>query len=121
MKSRVRNKNKKNTAIKLQELFMDVDGSLSSKRMLMYLSFIILVVSWSASLFAGKPMVPQFVFDGFLYLVIAGMGTATVEKFSLSRDRYNNTYDYQSLDESDEPIHPDRKVKVIGESDPEGD
>lgn len=74
-------------------------------------------------MFYGKPMVPQFVFDAFTWIVLGGLGSVAAEKFSLSRERdygrnrWNSHSDrYRSLDEFDEPVNGE---PIIGEEDPD--
>ena len=65
----------------LLEYMKDVDGMLSSKRLLTMLSFAIMVVTWVADLIFNLT-VEEYVFEGFLWLTAVGLGTVVVEKFS---------------------------------------
>ena len=62
-------------------LIADVDGFASSKRVVTLCAFILLSVAFIANIFAAIPL-QEFVFDGMLYLVAAGLGFSTFEKFS---------------------------------------
>lgn len=68
----------------LSSLLQDVDGQASSKRFITIIAFFCVVVAFMANIFAEIPL-QQFVFDGMLYLVGAGLGFSTFEKFSRSK------------------------------------
>ena len=59
----------------------DVDGQASSKRLVTLISFLVLLSTWGANMFAGKT-VDEFIYDGFLYIVCVGLGVVAAEKFA---------------------------------------
>jgi hypothetical protein len=59
----------------------DDSGNISSKRVITLLSFILVSIGYCVNIFWDIP-IKQFIFDGMLYLVAAGMGITALEKFS---------------------------------------
>jgi len=65
----------------LLSMISDVDGFVSSKRIITFLCVIAVLITWGVNLFASiQPA--DFIFEGLLYIVAVGLGTATAEKFS---------------------------------------
>lgn len=64
-----------------RQVFSDTDGNLSSKRAVMFLSFLIMIALTYASVFMDKE-IQQFLFDGFLYIVVGSLFSVASEKFS---------------------------------------
>ena len=68
--------------MKFVSLLQDgVDGSLSSRRVITFLAFIFCSIAFFANLFWGKQMNPAM-FEGMMYIAIAGLGVTVAEKFS---------------------------------------
>lgn len=65
----------------LSSMISDVDGSVSSKRIVTFLCVVAMLVTWGANLFAGL-QITEFIFEGLMYIVVIGLGVATAEKFS---------------------------------------
>jgi len=65
-------------------LMGDVDGQKSSKRFITILAFFMMCIAFIANIFMDIPL-QQFVWDGMMYIVWAGLGFTTLEKFSRSR------------------------------------
>ena len=65
-------------------LMGDVDGQKSSKRFITLIAFLMMCVAFIANIFMDIPL-QQFVWDGMMYIVWAGLGFTTLEKFSRSR------------------------------------
>ena len=63
------------------QMFQDIDGYYSSKRFMVLISMVILIVTWSVNIFYGL-QVTEFIFEGFLYIVVVGLGVTAAEKFS---------------------------------------
>lgn len=64
----------------IREIFSGVGGSISSKRTMTFLSFLVmLLVAW-ASIFMGRE-VPQFIFEGFMWIVLGGLFSVASEQF----------------------------------------
>lgn len=94
----------------MREIFSGTDGELSSKRVIIYLSFLTMLgITW-VSIFLSKE-IQQFIFDGFLYIVLGGLFSVASEKFSqkfVKKERYtsyeevnNDDYGYDDCDEPD--------------------
>ena len=65
----------------LGAILSDVDGVLSSKRVITMLSFLCVMTAFCVNLAWSIPL-EEFVFNGMLYLTAAGLGFTTFEKFS---------------------------------------
>lgn len=57
------------------------DGSISSKRVVTTMAFVMCSAGFIANMFWGLT-VQQFMFDSMMYIVIAGMGIVGAEKFA---------------------------------------
>ena len=58
-----------------------VDGSVSSRRVVTFLAFIIVSISYLAAQFTTYDVKPEL-FDSMMYIVIAGLGFTVTEKFA---------------------------------------
>lgn len=58
-----------------------IDGSLSSKRVVTILAFILCAIAFIANLFFGMTM-ERFIFDTMAYIAMAGLGATVAEKFT---------------------------------------
>lgn len=65
----------------LTEVLRDVDGGYSSKRLVVIVAMLSILVAFFANLFYDMS-IEQFMFDGMMYIVIAGLGFVGAEKFS---------------------------------------
>lgn len=65
----------------LISMMSDVDGQISSKRVVTLLGFLCLMIAFLVNVFMQIP-IEEFVYNGMLYLVAAGLGFTTFEKFS---------------------------------------
>ncbi len=66
----------------LNNLLSDsVDGSLSSKRVVTFLAFILCAIAFIANLFWGYE-VKQYMFESMIYLTMAGLGVTVAERFA---------------------------------------
>jgi hypothetical protein len=61
-----------------------VNGTVSSKRVVTLLAFILCCIAFIADLFWDKT-ITQAIYDSMTYIVIAGLGFTASEKFSSSR------------------------------------
>ena len=62
------------------------NGTLSSKRVVTFLSFLLCAIAFIANLFWGFE-VKQFMFDSMIYLAMVGLGVTASEKFApLNKD-----------------------------------
>lgn len=71
----------KNSLNFLKTMLSDVDGEVSSKRVIMFLCTFALLISWGSNLWYGAK-IEEFIFDGLLYVVAISLGATTAEKFS---------------------------------------
>ena len=62
-------------------LLSDVDRQTSSKRFITLIAFVLLSIAFISNIFFEIPL-QEFIFDGMMYLVAAGLGFTTLEKFS---------------------------------------
>ena len=58
-----------------------VDGSLSSRRVITFLAFLLCATAFIANLFWDKD-ISQFMYDSMIYLTMVGLGVTVAEKFS---------------------------------------
>jgi amino acid permease len=64
----------------MREIFIGVGGEISSKRVMMFLSFCMMIIlSIFSTIYSMK--VEQFIFDGFLYIVVGGLFSVASESF----------------------------------------
>lgn len=76
-----------------KELLRDgEDGSWSSKRLVTFLAFIFCSIAFFANLFFDRK-IDANIFDGMMYIAIAGLGVTVTEKFALSRERNSSRHD----------------------------
>lgn len=76
----------------VREIFMGSFGEVSSKRVMMFLSFgIMIVMGIMSTLYSMK--VEQFIFDGFLYIVVGGLFSVASEKFTTNYKKINGEND----------------------------
>lgn len=61
-----------------KQIFQDISGQFSSKRTIVFGSFLLLVIAFFADLF-WKTTITQFIWDGVYYIVLTGMGLVTLE------------------------------------------
>jgi hypothetical protein len=96
-----------------KEIFLDVDGHGSSKRIITILAFIFLSIGYFSHIFGGTS-ISDTIWEGMLWVVMAGMGVATVEKFSRKGTIYDNS-------EPEPESEPEKKKKAKEEenADPE--
>jgi hypothetical protein len=71
----------KNTMHFFKDMISDVDGHVSSKRIVVFLCTAALLITWASNLWYGAA-IEQFIFEGLLYIVVVGLGVTTAEKFS---------------------------------------
>ena len=58
-----------------------VDGSVSSKRVITFLAFVLCSVGFVANLFWSYK-IDEFIYNSMMYVVIAGLGFTGLEKFA---------------------------------------
>ena len=65
----------------ISEILSGATGRLSSKRFMMFFSFLVMIFMAIVSTFYGTK-VEQFIFDGFLYIVVGGLFSVASEQFA---------------------------------------
>jgi len=73
----------------LRSMLMGLDGEISSKRMITFIAFICVTIAFLVNVFMEVHL-EEHIFDGMLYLVMAGMGFSSFEKFSPKHAHENN-------------------------------
>jgi hypothetical protein len=64
----------------VREIFSGVGGGISSKRTMIFLSFLVmLLIAW-ANIFMERE-VQQFIFEGFMWIVLGGLFSVASEQF----------------------------------------
>jgi|LauGreDrversion4_2_1035121.scaffolds.fasta_scaffold157755_3 hypothetical protein len=58
-----------------------IDGSLSSKRVITFLAFLLCAIAFISNLFWGFE-IKQFMYESMIYLTMVGLGVTIAEKFS---------------------------------------
>ena len=64
----------------IREIFSGVGGSISSKRTMLFLSFLVMIFLAWASVFMNKE-IQQFIFEGFMWIVLGGLFSVASEQF----------------------------------------
>ena len=64
-----------------EKVLCDVDGQPSSKRLVTLVAFVLISAAFITNLIIEVPL-KRYMFEGMLWLTGAGIGSATVEKFS---------------------------------------
>lgn len=77
-----------------------IDGSVSSKRVITFLAFLLCGAAFIANLFFGM-MMERFMFETMAYIVMAGLGVTVAEKFS---SRQSITAKGTPLPKQDDPL-----------------
>ena len=62
------------------------DENLSSKRVVTFLAFLLCGIAFIANLFWGFK-IDTFMFEGMMYIAIAGLGVTASEKFARKEDK----------------------------------
>ena len=74
---------------------MGITGELSSKRTIMFLSFLMMIVMAALSTFYGSD-VKEFIFEGFLYIVVGSLFSVASEHFGSSFKKVSSDEYYES-------------------------
>lgn len=65
----------------IKQMLGGMDGDVSSKRVITFVAFLLVSIAFLSNIFLDIPL-KDFVYEGMLYLVAAGMGITALEKFS---------------------------------------
>jgi hypothetical protein len=93
----------------ISETFSGVSGRLSSKRFMMFFSFLVMIFMAIISTFYGTK-VEQFIFDGFLYIVVGSLFSVASEQFATKFRKIDNSEYYEEINDID-IIHDEPKRK----------
>jgi hypothetical protein len=94
----------------ISETFRGIGGDISSKRVMMFFSFVIMIFMAILSTFYEKK-VEQFIFDGFLYIVVGSLFSVASEQFA-SKYRKMESHDYyEELNHTDIIDEPPRRKR----------
>jgi hypothetical protein len=83
------------------QIFTGITGGISSKRTIMFLSFIMMIIMAGLSTFYGCD-VKQFIFEGFLYIVVGSL-------FSVASEHFGSSFKKVPIDEYYESNLDDEK------------
>lgn len=100
--------------MELSSLLKDgIDGSLSSKRVVTLIAFLLCSIAFIANLFFGMTM-ERFIFDSMSYIAMAGLGATVAEKFTSAEkvkveqryemQRNNQFYQSNRIPQNREPL-----------------
>lgn len=99
-----------------------VDGSVSSRRVITLIAFLLCVVAFIANLFFNMK-IDQFIFDSMSYIAMVGLSATVAEKFSNSasiktREKYyrEEERDYYQYNEQNNPRR--RGTRIPKQQDP---
>lgn len=73
----------------LNEIFKDIDGSFSSKRVSTFICLLLITTAFISNLFFGFK-IEEFIFESVVYITIAGLGFVGAEKFAPKNKASNN-------------------------------
>ena len=76
----------------LNSMLVGLDGEVSSKRVITWLSFLCVMIAFLVNIFLEIPL-ENHIYDGMLYLVMAGMGFSSFEKFSPKHAHLGNGHE----------------------------
>lgn len=71
--------------------------SVSSKRVITLIAFILCVIAFLANLFFDYKLDPMFL-DAMVYIIVAGFGMTGIEKFASPRPTSQNRWDNEKVD-----------------------
>ena len=94
----------------VSETFSGIRGSLSSKRMMMFFSFLVMIFMAILSTFYDKK-VEQFIFDGFLYIVVGGLFSVASEQFASKFRKMEHHDYYEEISDNDIIDEPPRRKR----------
>ena len=94
----------------ISETFRGLTGHISSKRVMMFFSFIVMIFMAILSTFYDKK-VEQFIFDGFLYIVVGGLFSVASEQFATKFRKIEDTDYYEEINDGDIINEPPRRKR----------
>jgi hypothetical protein len=94
----------------ISETFRGIGGNISSKRVMMFFSFLVMIFMAILSTFYEKK-VEQFIFDGFLYIVVGGLFSVASEQFASKFRKMEHSDYYEEINENDIIDEPPRRKR----------
>lgn len=79
----------------IAQIFMGITGEISSKRTIMFLSFLTMIIMAGLSTIYGSD-VKEFIFEGFLYIVVGSLFSVASEHFGSSFKKVSSDEYYES-------------------------
>jgi hypothetical protein len=99
----------------VSETFRGLGGTISSKRVMMFFSFIVMIFMAILSTFYDKK-IEQFIFDGFLYIVVGGLFSVASEQFASRYRKIERNDYYEELNDNDIIDESPRKFGEMNET-----
>jgi len=65
----------------IRDIMSDINGNLSSKRVIMFIAMTLIIIGYMSNLIWGKT-VDQNMFNSVMYIVVAGLGFTGAEQFA---------------------------------------
>ncbi len=84
----------------MSETLRGIGGEISSKRVMMFFSFLVMIFMAVLSTFYEKK-IEQFIFDGFLYIVVGSLFSVASEQFATKYRKMEDGDYYEELDDND--------------------
>jgi hypothetical protein len=94
----------------ISDTFRGIGGSISSKRVMMFFSFLVMIFMAILSTFYDKK-VEQFIFDGFLYIVVGGLFSVASEQFASKFRKMEHRDYYEEIHHNDIIDEPPRRKR----------
>jgi len=94
----------------ISETFRGLGGNISSKRVMMFFSFVVMIFMAILSTFYEKK-VEQFIFDGFLYIVVGGLFSVASEQFAGKFRKMEDRDYYEEISDNDIIDEPPRRKR----------
>ena len=82
------------------QTFSGLSGRISSKRVMMFFSFGVMIFMAVLSTFYEKK-IEQFIFDGFLYIVVGSLFSVASEQFAGKFRKVDDSEYYEELEDTD--------------------
>jgi hypothetical protein len=94
----------------ISDTFRGIGGSISSKRVMLFFSFLVMIFMAILSTFYEKK-VEQFIFDGFLYIVVGGLFSVASEQFASKFRKMEHIDYYEEINDNDIIDEPPKRKR----------
>lgn len=106
----------------LESMLRDgVNGSISSKRVITFLAFLLCALAFVCNLFYGLK-IESFIYESMSYIAMAGLGVTVAEKFSsrqsVQQPQFENSFVQQPFSQTNAPVYPRRGTPLPKQEDP---